>query len=126
MPFPLIPHRIRLLGKPNESGKVFMPPLQSLSFYLCSIAFIWAPQLITLFVSKHADEVIHVGTGYTRIVSVFYVLLGFIVMFYGFFRGLGAIHGGTLFLFTLASVGQSYSPMILIPIFFFRLPLKSA
>lgn len=54
-------------------------------------AFVWAPQLMTLFVSKHAAEVIKVGVGYTRIVSVFYVLLGFIVMFYGFFRGLGAI-----------------------------------
>ncbi|WP_101696410.1 MATE family efflux transporter [Clostridium minihomine] len=62
-----------------------------LSAVISAIAFIFAPSLITLFVSKDAVEVIAVGVGYLRIVSVFYVLLGFIVMFYGFFRGLGAI-----------------------------------
>ncbi len=62
-----------------------------LSTVISIVAFIFAPSLITLFVNKDATEVIAVGVGYLRIVSVFYVLLGFIVMFYGFFRGLGAI-----------------------------------
>jgi putative MATE family efflux protein len=62
-----------------------------LSAVISVAAFIFAPNLITLFVNKDAAEVIAVGVGYLRIVSVFYVLLGFIVMFYGFFRGLGAI-----------------------------------
>ncbi|WP_353097597.1 MATE family efflux transporter [Tissierella praeacuta] len=62
-----------------------------LSAVISIIAFIFAPNLITLFVNKDATEVITVGVGYLRIISVFYVLLGFIVMFYGFFRGLGAI-----------------------------------
>ncbi|HCD45931.1 MAG TPA: MATE family efflux transporter, partial [Lachnoclostridium sp.] len=62
-----------------------------LSAVISVVAFIFAPNLITLFVNKDATEVIAVGVGYLRIVSVFYVLLGFIVMFYGFFRGLGAI-----------------------------------
>lgn len=62
-----------------------------LSTVISTVAFIFAPNLITLFVNKEAIEVISVGVGYLRIVSVFYVLLGFIVMFYGFFRGLGAI-----------------------------------
>ena len=62
-----------------------------LSAIISIVAFVFAPNLITLFVSKDATEVIAVGIGYLRIVSVFYVLLGFIVMFYGFFRGLGEI-----------------------------------
>lgn len=62
-----------------------------LSAVISIVAFVFAPNLITLFVNKDATEVIAVGVGYLRIVSVFYVLLGFIVMFYGFFRGLGEI-----------------------------------
>jgi putative MATE family efflux protein len=62
-----------------------------LSAVISIVAFVFAPNLITLFVNKDAAEVIAVGVGYLRIVSVFYVLLGFIVMFYGFFRGLGEI-----------------------------------
>jgi len=62
-----------------------------LSAVISIVAFAFAPNLITLFVNKDATEVIAVGVGYLRIVSVFYVLLGFIVMFYGFFRGLGEI-----------------------------------
>ena len=62
-----------------------------LSAVISMVAFVFAPNLITLFVNKDATEVLAVGVGYLRIVSVFYVLLGFIVMFYGFFRGLGEI-----------------------------------
>ena len=63
----------------------------SLSAIISFVAFVFAPNLITLFINKNATEVIAVGVSYLRIVSLFYVLLGFIVMFYGFFRGLGAI-----------------------------------
>lgn len=63
----------------------------ALSAVISFAAFIFAPNLITLFINKDAAEVIAAGGGYLRIVSLFYVLLGFIVMFYGFFRGLGAI-----------------------------------
>jgi putative MATE family efflux protein len=62
-----------------------------LSAIISIVAFVFAPSLITLFVNKDASKIIDVGVGYLRIVSAFYVLLGFIVMFYGFFRGLGAI-----------------------------------
>lgn len=62
-----------------------------LSAGISIIAFIFAPNLVTLFVKKEATDVIAAGVSYLRIVPVFYVLLGFIVMFYGFFRGLGTI-----------------------------------
>ena len=63
----------------------------TLSALISFVAFVFAPQLITLFIHKEATDIIAVGVGYLRIVSLFYVLLGFIVMFYGFFRGLGEI-----------------------------------
>ncbi len=63
----------------------------ALSAIISFVAFIFAPNLITLFINKDATQVIAVGVRYLRIVSLFYGLLGFIVMFYGFFRGLGAI-----------------------------------
>lgn len=62
-----------------------------LSAAISIAAVVFAPNLIMLFVNQDARDVIRVGTGYLRIVPVFYVLLGFVVMFYGFFRGLGAI-----------------------------------
>lgn len=62
-----------------------------LSATISFIAFIFAPNLITLFINKDSTQVIAVGVSYLRIISLFYVLLGFIVMFYGFFRGLGTI-----------------------------------
>lgn len=62
-----------------------------LSLAISLAAVVFAPDLITLFVNKDARDVIRVGVGYLRTVPVFYVLLGFVVMFYGFFRGLGAI-----------------------------------
>lgn len=62
-----------------------------LSAAISMAAFLFAPNLITLFVNKDAQNVIRIGVAYLRIVPLFYVLLGFIVMFYGFFRGLGAI-----------------------------------
>lgn len=62
-----------------------------ISGVISSIAFIFAPILLSVFVQKEALDVIAVGVGYLRVVGLFYVLLGFIVMFYGFFRGIGAI-----------------------------------
>lgn len=62
-----------------------------LSISISFVACVFAPNLIAVFVGKQASQVISIGVGYLRIVAVFYVLLGFIVMFYGFFRGVGAI-----------------------------------
>lgn len=62
-----------------------------LSVTISLIACVFAPNLIALFVGKEEYGIISIGVGYLRIVAVFYVLLGFIVMFYGFFRGIGSI-----------------------------------
>jgi putative MATE family efflux protein len=62
-----------------------------ISFAISIAAFVFAPDLIAIFVKKESTDIITVGVEYLRIVSVFYVLLGFIVMFYGFFRGIGEV-----------------------------------
>lgn len=63
----------------------------TLSVVISLVSCVFAPELIAVFVGKEAHETIAIGVGYLRIVSAFYVLLGFVVMFYGFFRGIGAI-----------------------------------
>ncbi len=75
----------------REGFRVTSKIIITLSAIISFIAFVFAPHLIKIFVSKEATGVIAVGVSYLRFVSLFYVFLGFIVMFYGFFRGLGAI-----------------------------------
>jgi putative MATE family efflux protein len=62
-----------------------------MSAVISTLAFVFAPDLIAIFVKRESVDVIAIGVSYLRIVCVFYVLLGFIVMFYGFFRGIGSI-----------------------------------
>lgn len=75
----------------REGFRVVSGMIILMSAVLSVGVFMFAPQLMTLFVKKEAEEVIAVGVRYLQFVPLFYVLLGFIVMFYGFFRGLGAI-----------------------------------
>lgn len=72
----------------KEGYKATVIMIIILSMTISLIAYIFAPQLIQLFVFKTETEVIKVGVTYLRFVSLFYVLLGFNVMYYGFFRGL--------------------------------------
>ena len=62
-----------------------------MSAVISTLAFVFAPDLIAIIVKRESVDVIAIGVSYLRIVCVFYVLLGFIVMFYGFFRGIGSI-----------------------------------
>ncbi|WP_032122426.1 MATE family efflux transporter [Clostridium amazonitimonense] len=55
------------------------------------LVFVFAPQLVLIFVKKEALDVIEVSVYYLRIVCVTYILLGFLQMFYGFYRGLGEV-----------------------------------
>ncbi|ACQ55107.1 MATE family efflux transporter [Clostridium botulinum] len=63
-----------------------------ISFIISIVVFIFAPNLISIFVKKESIDIIQVGVGYLRIVCIFYILLGCIVMFYGFFRGMGEVN----------------------------------
>lgn len=70
---------------------------------ISSVVLIFARQLITIFVSASETAIIDIGAQYLYIVGVFYVLIGFLFMFYGFYRGIGQ-HSMSIIL-TILSLG---------------------
>lgn len=55
------------------------------------------------FVDSSETVVIQTGVDYLSVVGVFYVLIGFLFMFYGFFRGVGSLN--TSIVLTIISLG---------------------
>ena len=70
---------------------------------LSFLIYISADKLMTIFVAASETNVIAIGVEYLSIISIFYVLIGFLFMFYGFFRGIGELNT-SLFL-TVLSLG---------------------
>lgn len=56
-----------------------------------SIILIFSRDIMLLFVNDSEKEVISLGVEYISIVAIFYVLIGFLFMFYGLYRGLGLL-----------------------------------
>lgn len=56
-----------------------------------SLIFIFSENIIGFFISSGEKEVIHLGVEYLSVVSIFYVFIGFLFMFYGLFRGVGLL-----------------------------------
>lgn len=50
------------------------------------IVFLFAPYLMTLFISPSEVEIIRIGVGYLRIEGSFYVGIGYLFLLYGFYR----------------------------------------
>lgn len=55
------------------------------------VVWIFSKNLIGLFISSYDMQVIATGVSYLRIEGSFYILIGFLFMFYGLFRGLGNV-----------------------------------
>lgn len=70
---------------------------------ISSVVLIFARQLIMIFVSASETAIIDIGAQYLYIVGIFYVLIGFLFMFYGFYRGIGQ-HSMSIIL-TILSLG---------------------
>ncbi len=70
---------------------------------ISSLVLIFARQLMMIFVNASETAIIDIGAQYLYIVSVFYVLIGFLFMFYGFYRGIGQ-HSMSIIL-TILSLG---------------------
>lgn len=56
-----------------------------------TIILLTARFFIGLFVEPGETEVIRIGMEYLHVVGIFYVLIGFLFMFYGYFRGFGGL-----------------------------------
>lgn len=62
-----------------------------------------AGNLMRIFVNANETGVIKLGIEYLRIISIFYILIGFLFMFYGFFRGIGELNVSLIL--TIISLG---------------------
>lgn len=55
------------------------------------LVILFSRQLMLIFIQPGEIEVIAIGVEYLRIVALFYVLVGFLFMYYGFYRGIGNV-----------------------------------
>lgn len=58
---------------------------------ISTLILIFSKDIMYLFISKSETKVISLGVEYLSVISIFYVLIGFLFMFYGLFRGLGLL-----------------------------------
>ncbi len=59
---------------------------------ISTLIIIYAKDLMILFVDRGEVEIIALGVEYLRVVGVFYILIGFLFMFYGLYRGMGYLN----------------------------------
>lgn len=67
------------------------------------LIYINSSNLMRIFVNANETNVIKLGVEYLSIISIFYMLIGFLFMFYGFFRGIGALNVSLIL--TIISLG---------------------
>lgn len=56
-----------------------------------SLILVFSKNIMLLFVDEKEEEIIKLGVQYISVVAIFYVLIGFLFMFYGLYRGLGML-----------------------------------
>lgn len=65
--------------------------ISAFTILISIIVWIFSKNLIALFISANDMQVIATGVSYLHIEGSFYILIGFLFMFYGLFRGLGNV-----------------------------------
>lgn len=73
------------------------------SIILSILIYLNSSSLIRIFVEAQEVNVIRLGVEYLSVISVFYILIGFLFMFYGFYRGMGELR--TSLILTILSLG---------------------
>lgn len=68
-----------------------------------AVVFLIPDQLMAVFIDPSETDIIDIGRGYLRIEGSFYVLIGFLFLFYGIFRALK--HPAISLLLTIISLG---------------------
>lgn len=56
------------------------------SILVSAVVFVFARQLLLIFVKPYETEILQVGISYLRIEGTFYCLIGFLFLLYGYFR----------------------------------------
>ena len=70
---------------------------------ISAVVFIIPRILLSIFISPEETEIIAVGTSYLRIEGAFYILIGYLFLFYGIFRA--ASYPAVSLLLTIISLG---------------------
>lgn len=68
------------------------------------LVFVFAPQLMLLFIAPEETEILAIGITYLRIEGACYCGIGLLFLFYGYFRGIG--RPGISILLTVLSLGS--------------------
>lgn len=64
---------------------------------------VFAGPLLKIFIDATEVQILDIGMGYVYVVAPFYILIGYLFMFYGLYRGLGK--SGISIILTIASLG---------------------
>lgn len=56
---------------------------------ISALVVIFAPNLLLIFTQKEEVEIISIGVKYLRTTGLFYILIGYLFSFYGYFRAVG-------------------------------------
>ena len=73
------------------------------SVAVSAIVFVFARPLMMIFVKASETEILQVGVNYLRIEGAFYCLIGFLFLFYGYFRAV--TKPGISLVLTIISLG---------------------
>ena len=71
--------------------------------FISAVVFIIPRLLLSIFISPDETEIIAIGTSYLRIEGAFYILIGYLFLFYGIFRA--ASYPAVSLLLTIISLG---------------------
>lgn len=59
------------------------------SVIISAFVMVFAGPLLRIFIDTSERQILDIGMGYIHIVAPFYILIGYLFMFYGLYRGLG-------------------------------------
>ncbi len=79
------PHRIR------EGVKGAIKTIIAFCLVTSTLILLFSRNIMLLFIDKGEEEIIRLGIEYISVIAIFYVLIGFLFMFYGLYRGLGLL-----------------------------------
>ena len=80
-----------MIGRIEEGVKSAIKTIIVFCIVISSMILIFSEKIMLLFVNKSETEVIALGVEYISVVAIFYVLIGFLFMFYGLYRGIGML-----------------------------------
>ncbi|WP_243446414.1 MATE family efflux transporter [Romboutsia weinsteinii] len=82
---------VNKIDRIQEGGKDSVKIIIIFCIIISTIILIFSRYIMHLFISKNETKVISLGVEYLSVVSIFYLWIGFLFMFYGLFRGLGLL-----------------------------------